>query len=54
MTLAAFVVLVASVFAVSASANHANTGCDSGEGTLSNNEKRYLIYANINWSSWNA
>lgn len=52
--LAAFVVLVAFVFALPASANHANTGCDSGEGTFSNNEKRYLIYANINWSSWSA
>jgi hypothetical protein len=46
--------VLSAALALPAAANHANTGCASGEGTFSNNEKRYLPYYNINWSGWNA
>lgn len=37
-----------------ASAGHANTLCDHGEGGFSNNSKRYLGYYWINYSFWQA
>jgi hypothetical protein len=52
--LVALIIAVAAIAALPAAANHPNTGCDSGSGNFSNNEKRYLQYYNINWSGWNA
>lgn len=38
--------------APNASANHNNTQCDRFEAYISNNNKYFLRYANMNWSHW--